>query len=231
MSESKERREEEARVVEVAAGGGGVWAEKRRLAAAMREVIDRIVTTEAPEEELRMAADRLEQYAQRLATQPRRYVTWGNPETSMAGSVGGFFDLSPFIGLANPLAPPMTLWVDGEVVRGKVTYGWAYQGPPGHLHGGCIAALFDEVLGLTQSLSGRPGMTGTLTVRYRKPVPLQTELRIEATLQRVEGRKIFTEARLYAGETLVAEAEGLFISVDLAYMDKILPKSTVPSPG
>ena len=131
----------------------------------------------------------------------------------MAGTLGGFFDLSPFMGRANPLAPPIDLWVDGDVVRGKVTFGWAYQGPPGHLHGGYIAALFDESLGLTQSMTGSPGMTGTLTVRYRKPTPLLTELCIEARVLRVEGRKIFTEARLYAGEMLTAEAEGIFISL------------------
>ena len=45
-----------------------------------------------------------------------------------------------------------------------------------------VAAAFDEVLGFVQSLSGRPGMTGTLTVRYRKPTPLHTELRFDAQL-------------------------------------------------
>ena len=131
----------------------------------------------------------------------------------MAGTVGGFFDLSPFMGRANPLAPPIDLWVDGDVVRGRATLGWAYQGPPGHLHGGFIAAIFDEALGLAQSMTGHPGMTGTLTVRYRKPTPLLTELRIEALVRRIAGRKIFTEARLYAGETLTAEAEAIFISI------------------
>lgn len=199
-----------------AAADEGVWMQKRRLAAAMREVIERIITTEAPENELRVAADGLERYAQRLAQQPRQFITWGSPEASTAGTVGGFFDLSPFMGRANPLAPPITLWVDGEVVRGTANFGWAYQGPPGHLHGGFIAALFDETLGLTQSMTGHPGMTGTLTVRYRKPTPLYTELRIEGTVQRVEGRKIFTAARLYAGDTLTAEAEAVFISIDLS---------------
>jgi len=217
--------ERDPRVVSPNEGSGfepGVWEQKRRLAAAMRQVIERLVTTEAPEEELCVAADRLEVYAQRLETQPRQYITWGHPEASTAGATGSFFDLSPFIGQANPLSPPITLWVDGAVVRGRVTFGWAYQGPPGHLHGGFVAALFDETLGLTQSLTGRPGMTGTLTVRYRKPTPLGVELRIEGTVQRVEGRKIFTEARLYAGDTLTAEAEGIFISTNVGALKDTL---------
>jgi Thioesterase superfamily len=200
----------------------GAWAEKRRLAAAMRAVIERIITTQAPEEELRVAADRLEQYAERLERHPRQYVTWGHPEASTAGTVGGFFDLSPLMGRANPLAPPISLWVDGGVVRGTGKFGWAYQGPPGHVHGGFVAAAFDEALGLAQSMTGHPGMTGTLTVRYRKPTPLFSELRIEATVQRIEGSKIFTEARMYAGGTLTAEAEAIFISVDLTSMQRII---------
>lgn len=209
------------------AAATGVWAQKRRLTDAMRQVIERLVTTEAPEDELRVAADRLERYAAHLENHPRRYVTWGTPEAATAGTVGGFFDLSPLMGRANPLAPPITLWVDGDLVRGSARFGWAYQGPPGHLHGGFVAAMFDEALGLAQSMTGHPGMTGTLTVRYRKPTPLNTDLRLEAKVQRVDGRKIFTEARLYAGETLTAEAEAIFVSVDLTAMQRLMQ---LPSP-
>lgn len=219
MSDDEQRAEASA-VDAAASDEGAVWKEKRRLAAAMRQVIERLVTTEAPVDELRVAADRLERYAERLDIHPRQYVTWGHPEASTAGTVGGFFDLSPLMGRANPLAPPIHLQVEGNGVQGTVSFGWAYQGPPGHLHGGFVAALFDEALGLAQSMTGSPGMTGTLTVRYRKPTPLNTELRIEATVQRVDGRKIFTEARLYAGDDLTAEAEAIFISVDMTSMRK-----------
>ncbi len=218
--------------MEIAAEAKGVWTEKRRLATAMREVIDRLVTTDAPEEELRAAADALERYAARLATHPRRRMPAGYSEVANAGDVAGFFDMSPLIGLSNPMAPPIRLRVDGNVVRGSATFGAAYEGPPGHVHGGFVAAAFDELLGFTQSLSGSPGMTGTLTIRYRRPTPLYTELRFEATLVRTEGRKIFTEGRVYAGETLTAEAEGLFISVNLAKMAELAAqRRTREEPG
>jgi acyl-CoA thioesterase FadM len=77
------------------------------------------------------------------------------------------------------------------------------------------------VLGATQAMSGRPGMTGTLTIRYRTPTPLHTDLRFEAVLDRIEGRKLFCSARLLAGETLCAEAEGIFISVDFSALAKL----------
>ena len=199
-----------------AMGASGAWGERRRLARAMRTVIDRLVQIDAPEAELSAAADALERYAERLAAHPKshRYDSWA--ETSPAGDVGGFFDQSPLIGQANPLAPPITLSADDDGVRvhGHVRFGAAYEGPPGCVHGGLIAAAFDEVLGFANSLSGNPGMTGTLTIIYRQPTPLHTELRFEARYDRTEGRKIFTTGELYAGDTLCAEAEGLFISVD-----------------
>jgi acyl-coenzyme A thioesterase PaaI-like protein len=188
---------------------------KRRLAAAMRRVIARLVESDAPEPELVAAAEALERYAERLAAHPRphRYEGWA--ETSPAGDPGSFFDHSPLIGLSNPLSPPLELTADpdGRRVHGRGTFGPAYEGPPGCVHGGYVAAAFDEVLGFANSLSGNPGMTGTLTVRYRRPTPLHTELRFEAEYLRSEGRKIFTAGKLFAGESLCAEAEGLFISV------------------
>src|SRR4029078_8634656 len=129
--------------------------------------------------------------------------------------VAAFFDYSPLIGLSNPLAPPIELEVDGKTVHGGVRFGAAYEGPPGHVHGGFVAAAFDEVLGFVQSTSGQPGMTGTLTIRYRTPTPLHTDPRCEAAVQRGGGRKIFAEGLLYAGDVMTAEAEGLFISVDV----------------
>jgi acyl-coenzyme A thioesterase PaaI-like protein len=199
----------------------GAWAERRRLAKALREVIERLTTSDAPESELRAAADGLEKYAARLASHARRALPLGFGESANAGDVAAFFDYSPLIGLSNPLAPPIVLEVEGQTVHGTVRFGTAYEGPPGHVHGGFVAAAFDEVLGFVQSTSGNPGMTGTLTIRYRKPTPLDTDLRFEATVQRIEGRKIFCEGRLYAGDVLTAEAEGLFISVDLVKMQML----------
>lgn len=209
----------------------GVWAEKRRLAESMRVVIERLVTMDAPEEELAAAADALERYADHLATHRHRRRLEGFTEASTAGDVSAFFDFSPLIGRSNPLAPPLDLSSDGKRVLGRATFGSAYEGPPGHVHGGYIAAAFDEVLGYAQSLTENPGMTGRLVTHYRRPTPLHTELRFEAELVRVEGRKIFTEGRLYAGETLTAEAEGLFIAVDREKMRAMAADLGLVAPG
>lgn len=200
-------------------------AQKRRLSAAMREVIERLVTTDAPEAELRAVADRLESYAEHLRGHPVRTRLEGFAESANAGEDRGFFDYSPLIGLANPLAPPIRLAEEDGTVVGQVRFGQAYEGPPGHVHGGFIAASFDEVLGYTQSLTGSPGMTGTLQVVYRAPTPLHVELRFEGRVDRVEGRKIFTTATLHADGRLCAEASGIFISLGREHFQRLAERA------
>jgi acyl-coenzyme A thioesterase PaaI-like protein len=203
--------------------GKGAWEQKRRLARAMRLVIERLVPSNAPEEELRRAAAGLERYAEALQAHPRLKHFHGYAESANAGDVGAFFDQSPMIGLANPLAPPIQIGRSGErSAIATVVFGSAYEGPPGCVHGGFVAAAFDEVLGYVQSLGGNPGMTARLTVHYRRPTPLHTELRFEGELVRVEGRKIYTEARVRAGDELTAEAEGLFVSVERSRFQALL---------
>jgi acyl-coenzyme A thioesterase PaaI-like protein len=201
------------------------WEQKRRLAAAMRLVIERLVPSNAPEEELRRAAEGLERYAEALQAHPRLRNIHGYPESANAGDVGAFFDQSPFLGLANPLAPPITIGRAGDnKAVATVTFGSAYEGAPGCVHGGFVAGAFDEVLGFVQSLSGKGGMTGTLTIRFTNPTPLHTELYFEAEIERIEGRKIFTVGRLFAGDVMTAEAHGLFISVDEQKFQDLLAK-------
>jgi hypothetical protein len=92
----------------------GKWAQKRRLADAMRLVIERLIASDAPEDELSRAADALERYAGALGEHPRLRFVHGYAESANAGDVSAFFDRSPMIGLANPLAPPITIAKTGE---------------------------------------------------------------------------------------------------------------------
>lgn len=196
--------------------------ERRRLAGGMRRVVETLIATGAPIELLSEAADELERIADRFAGIPNLPEYEGYRETANVGDdPHASFELSPFIGRANPLAPPIALRQEGDAVLGVVTFGSAYEGPPGCVHGGYVAAAFDEVLGATQSLSGAPGMTGTLTVRYRSPTPLHEELRMEGRIRAVEGRKIFADGTLHVGDRLCAEAEGIFISIDVRVFQEL----------
>jgi acyl-coenzyme A thioesterase PaaI-like protein len=114
-------------------------------------------------------------------------------------------------GRSNPLAAPLHLEVDGDRTRGWAVWGDAYEGPPGCLHGGFVAAAFDDLLGFAQIASGQAGYTGTLTVRLRRPTPLNTRVDYEGWVDHVEGRKIFVRGTSTAGGILVAEGEIVFI--------------------
>jgi len=180
-------------------------AEVRRVTSAMVGLPVADADIEAATRAVRAAADALEA----AAATGRRPRAQPDP----VGHPQGFFPSSPVIGFANPVAPPVVVEaVDGEL-RGEASFDWQYEGPPTCVHGGVIAMVFDEMLGAANIMAGRPGMTGTLTIRYRKPTPLRTPLRLEARFVERDGRKIRTVGAIYHGDVLTAEAEGIFIEL------------------
>ena len=70
---------------------------------------------------------------------------------------------------------------DGRA-EGRVTLGKPHEGPPGLVHGGVVATLLDHVLARAVRAAGRGGLTATLTVTYRRPVPLGVALLATAEL-------------------------------------------------
>ncbi len=193
----------------------------RKAADALRKAIEGVVATTAPPEVLERVAAEIQAVADTLAEYPHGH-NYINAEASITGDVGDFFDNSPIAGLGNPLAAPVHMRVEGDEVLAEVTWGSAYEGPPGCCHGGHVAAAFDDVLGLAQDLAGQSGMTGTLTIRYRRPTPLHQKHTFRARMDRVEGRKIFTTGELYDAEgNVLAEGEGIFIAIDFAKLQAL----------
>jgi len=190
-------------------------AARRRVAGAARTLVDAIVSSGAPPEVLDEAVAVLEAQAARLEPDGRtsRYDGTGGIRFD-GGSNAAVFETHPILGPSNPMAPPLVVEpVDGGAV-GSVTYDHRFEGVPGCVQGGFLAAAFDVVLGRSASSAGLPAVTGTLTVRYRLPTPLHTELRFEGKLDRVEGRQVFCSARVFAGDDLTAEADAVFVTVD-----------------
>ena len=122
-----------------------------------------------------------------------------------------FFPYSPIIGPLNPIAPPFRFTMENEIMHATGSFDSQYCGPPEGVHGGHVAALMDELLGVTCVMCGHGGYTGTLSVRYLSPTPLDIELRGKAWVKAINGRKAVIEGELRAGDRVCAEAEGLFI--------------------
>ena len=192
----------------------GAWQAKRELASSVRLLLDCICATDATEEDLRGSANEIRAMAERFADRPVMTDPPGIAEMALSG-METFHDRSPLVGQSNPLAPPLYLSPDPDTGRvgGTGFFGHAYEGAPGCVHGGFIAAAFDELLGMACIFSGNPGMTGTLEIRYVSPTPVRAELRFEGSFDRCEGRKIYTTGSVFAGEVLCATAKGLFISI------------------
>jgi acyl-coenzyme A thioesterase PaaI-like protein len=93
-----------------------------------------------------------------------------------------------------------------------------YEGGPGVAHGGWTAETLDEVLGHVPLLNNQLTVTGTLTVRFVKPVPIGRPLLASAWVDRVEGKKWFLsgEIVLRSSGALLAGATGVWIARDPA---------------
>jgi len=94
----------------------------------------------------------------------------------------------------------------------KAWFGAKTMGPPGHVHGGAMAAALDEAMGAVCWMNDYKTVAATISVKFLAMLPIQTETILEARIDRVIGRKIYTRATLTnpTRET-VTEAEGLFI--------------------
>lgn len=97
---------------------------------------------------------------------------------------------------------------------GRVTFGRHFLGSNGVVHGGAIPLLFDDLLGRLAVVGGRPrSRTAYLHVDYRSVAPIHRMLRVEAHVEREEGRKAFLRGVLLDGDRLCAEATGLFVAL------------------
>ncbi|TDG12679.1 PaaI family thioesterase [Seongchinamella unica] len=118
---------------------------------------------------------------------------------------------SPVSGARNPVAPPIRMWRDGNEVRGEAIFSPTYAGPPNSVHGGIIAAVFDELLSMANVISGSAGFTGTLTIKYLRHTPLDRPIELWAVNERNSGRKQFSRGEMRVDGQVTASAEGLFI--------------------
>ncbi|ORL32573.1 thioesterase [Prescottella equi] len=177
------------------------------LTGSVRDLVELALSTESDDDDIRQAREHLEAAKALLSkrTRPQPYgVRWNAAGNRRAWG-------NAVVGLRNAVAPPLRIQrePDGRVWA-DVELGMQYEGPAGLTHGGISALLLDQVLGEAAEHGGAPGMTGTLTLRYRKPTPLG-KLHLEACVDRIEGVKTFVTGHLAGPDGVCVEAEGVFI--------------------
>lgn len=193
-------------------------ARKHTVVDTLRDVITRVAQldveaiTEPDLQQVEEAVDHLHHVLCRAPDLRRRHGS----AAAAPGADAALFERSPLTGRSNPIATPLRLSFDEDRTFGSAVFGEAYEGPPGTVHGGFVISAFDDLLGVAQSASGTAGLTGTLTVRLRRPTPLHRRIDYEAGIDRCEGRKIIAWGRSYHDGDLLAEAEGVFITRNAA---------------
>ena len=101
----------------------------------------------------------------------------------------------------------------GQQLQARIWFGPETEGPPGHAHGGSVAAVLDEVLGLAAWAAGYPIVVGNLNVSFRNLLPLEQVVTVESWVVSAEGRKVLVHGRIFSGETVHAEGECLCITI------------------
>ncbi|MEU8797002.1 PaaI family thioesterase [Spirillospora sp. NPDC048819] len=179
------------------------------LAARVRELAEAAVLTGAGAAEAAAVADEIEALTARLAVERRG----APPYVASSEGIMERHTANPVNGTLNPFAPPVDLEVTPDgAVRAEFTLSPLFEGPPSYVHGGVSAMVLDQALGMAAAVSGTPGMTATLELRYRRPTPLGVPLVVEARFSRVEGRKVHASGSITGPDGRVTvEATAMFI--------------------
>jgi uncharacterized protein (TIGR00369 family) len=120
-------------------------------------------------------------------------------------------------GRQNDIGLKMTWFNDREAqqVRAVVTVPEHFNGYPGIVHGGIIAALLDETSGRALLLDGNGDqlmVTLKLEIKYRRPTPTGVPLTVTGQVVRRSGSRAQVAARLLLPDgTLAAEGQALLM--------------------
>jgi acyl-coenzyme A thioesterase PaaI-like protein len=204
----------------------GRTGEARALADELRRLIRLSVSTAPSPDEtaeitarLAAVADRLEGHLPDVPL-PRYAPNVG--EGVPSGSVvenSMPFDLA--VGSFNPLALPVRLVAEPPKALGFAKFTVAYEGAPGCVHGGALAATFDIILSAANSVAGSNGPTVRLNLHYRRPTLIGEEARFEGWVTEVTQRRVFSLGRIVQGGIVTVEAEGEFAIFDRAGVDRL----------
>jgi hypothetical protein len=111
------------------------------------------------------------------------------------------------VGAYNPSFPEYTFdHLDDETASGRVTFPVVYEGPPGLVNGGFLAVFFDCITQHQSCAAEKTGKTRSLTVTFRRPTPILTELRFDITREESDGR-VTSTARLLLGDEVLCIGE------------------------
>ena len=196
--------------------------EVEAFADAVRELASTVQALEQPSDELRRITAEVRTAQSRLAAQlPGDLARASAPRCTPDQRV--YVDHSRDIGSYNPAFPVYELTCADDRAEGTVEFPVIYEGPPGLVHGGFLAVFFDCVLQQLNCDLGLTGKTVTLALKYRRPTPLLTPLRVTASRE-IDGDRIRSHAQLLLGETVLCAAEMSAVVGNRAALPAVSPR-------
>jgi acyl-coenzyme A thioesterase PaaI-like protein len=189
------------------------------LVARTRELIEAIVMTDVAEADRAAAADLIAAATDIVQKQRRDSALYlvrhpdGRVESLLQAGSGRLNPAAPPVEwVVRPTEPPPGSQPVPVTVTARCVFGAAHAGSPGRAYGGVLALVLDEVIGVSVRAAGASGMTVSLTVNLRGAAPLGVPVDITARLTGTEGRKAFASGEIRAGDSLVAEATGIYVT-------------------
>jgi acyl-coenzyme A thioesterase PaaI-like protein len=190
-----------------------------KITSLLRELNKHCLTLDASDLNLAILAESTEQLLKQFhALEGQKMREHFTPLLALDQGEG-IQPYSPFGGFHNPISPPIHYAQEGDKMVGKVVFDINHEGPHDCVHGGVIAGVYDCILASAMIKHGLGGPTVKLDIEYVAPSPLLAELRFEAWLDRVEGKKVFLTGQCFNGTQLVSKANAIFINT-LALMRK-----------
>ena len=191
------------------------WQARQRLASATRALNEKLVSTDIDPELAAVLTEKIEGLAAEL--RQAQQVT-GLVDMAKRGQRGTIDDVMGELvsvgGRSHPCSPELRWQEASNRITGTVKFSQAFEGPPGHVHGGWVAGVLDHLMGMTHVRTGHPGMTGGLSVRYLKPTPLNQVIEVSAQATELDDKRTEVNAEMRFGETTTATAEAIFVRVD-----------------
>lgn len=187
---------------------------------ALLEAITTFVRSTLPDLERGERRDRVGRLAEQVAAM-FAMVDSPDGEEAIRSEAGDVMADRAVAGPSNPTSTDVDLEMTADEAIARTTLGAAFEGAPGRAHGGIVAALFDDVTGYALRLAKTAAYTGTLSVRYIRPVPTETPLEFRARPGALDGRKLPITAECIVEGEVVATADAIFITIDPALFGRV----------
>ena len=191
------------------------WQARQRLASATRALNEKLVSTDIDPELAAALTEKIEDLTEELS---QAQQVSGLVDMARRGQRGTIDDVMGELvsvgGRSHPCSPELRWQEAPNQIMGTVRFSQAFEGPPGHVHGGWVAGVLDHLMGMTHVRTGYPGMTGGLSVRYLKPTPLNQVIEVSAQATELDDKRTEVKAEMRFGETTTATAEAIFVRVD-----------------